>query len=74
MLATHDRIRYHTLKLCALCWVLRGLRAPSVNATLRKPRYTFVQSAGLWPLPSPLVARSARRSSPVGAFVPRQRR
>ena len=25
-------------KLRALCWVLRRLRAPSVNATLRKPR------------------------------------
>jgi hypothetical protein len=33
------RLRYLTLKLRALCWVLRRLRArPSVNATLRKPR------------------------------------
>jgi hypothetical protein len=32
------RIRYLTLKLRALCWVLRRQRAPSVNATLRKPR------------------------------------
>ena len=32
------RLRYLTLKLRALCWVLRRLRAPSVNATLRKLR------------------------------------
>jgi hypothetical protein len=32
------RIRYLTLKFRALCWVLRRLRVPSVNATLRKPR------------------------------------
>ena len=29
------RIRYLTLKFRALCWVLRRLRMPSVNATLR---------------------------------------
>jgi hypothetical protein len=32
------RGRYLTLKLRALIWVLRRLRVPSVNATLRKPR------------------------------------
>jgi hypothetical protein len=32
------RLRYRTLKLRALCWALRRLRASSVNATLRIPR------------------------------------
>ena len=32
------RLRYRTLTLRALSWVLRRLRASSVNATLRIPR------------------------------------
>jgi hypothetical protein len=36
--AAHDAAHPLSRKLCARCWVLRLLRAPSVNATLRKPR------------------------------------